>query len=330
MKLFEKTGKQNFKIKRIRNFYQLLLFCAFSLLSNQMKAQLTDGIVVYLKSAGDETMYLAPKNGGTANQTLIAVHPKSAANEKACQWRLEDAGARYFYLRNVKSNKMLDLKGGEGKLGTPLWLWTANRSDSQKFIFRQFRRDPSLNLLESKVGFHLRMDLQHSVPVSGSEAVMNILTETRRVQKWRIVPANVKQKYKVTFQSFKCIKLDDPGDEIELFGKIWARGFKDDRLLGGVNLIWERTSKQLIDLKKGQSFTVNASYTFEANNADMAAGKIAFDLVIDLYEHDSTSANELFSIGDNWMLSDGFGRSKTRQFEVEGTIIEIKWRVDVL
>ena len=109
------------------NSFKALIVLFFILLFGQpnlIKAQFSNGQIVFLKSATKATdLYLTSKNGATAQRTPVAVDTKRASNQEACKWKLEEAGEGWYYLRNVKSGLLLDVKGGVAKPGTAIWLW---------------------------------------------------------------------------------------------------------------------------------------------------------------------------------------------------------------
>lgn len=167
-----------------------LIIAALFLLPTRSQAQFREGQIVFLQSAANDQLYLAAENGNTARETHVAVHTKSSRNEAACKWKLESAGGDWFYLRNVKSGLMLDVKYGRTRPGTHIWLWPENEDNAQKFRFQSFSGDRSFHLLESKLGSDLRVDLNHTIPTSGIHAILNKLENGRRVQKWKVIPVS--------------------------------------------------------------------------------------------------------------------------------------------
>lgn len=168
-----------------------ILLLLFLFTSNPLHAQFSDGQIIYIQSAiNGKQLYLMPKNAATSQRTPIVVQTKNSSNESACKWKLESAGGGWFYLRNVKSNLLLDVKDGSTKIGTELWLWPKNRSNAQKFKLNTFSNDRSLHLIASKLGSQHTIDLKSSTPNTNTACIVGKLTNGRRVQKWRITPAS--------------------------------------------------------------------------------------------------------------------------------------------
>ena len=170
------------------NFFKALtiLFACLFMLHAHSQAQFRSGQTLFFQPASNQNLYLAGLNGGTSPQTKAAVMTKTRSNESSCKWKLEDAGGGWFFLRNVKSNLVLDVKLGRSRPGTIVWLYPLNRSDAQKFRFSPVPGEASRYFIMSKIGSGLRLDLSEKHPQSGVVVIVGSYESGRLLQKWKI------------------------------------------------------------------------------------------------------------------------------------------------
>ena len=137
-------------------------------------------------------------------------------------------------------------------------------------------------------------------------------------------------EYRVTVKKIRCLRVDDPGNEVEIFGNIQTRALSNNTPISDNIPLFSRSSNRLIDLHKRESFTVNGMHTFTIDKNLMDNGNIRFEIIINLYEHDFFSANEAFIFSDQWTLDDGFNKRKKVRHNTGGTILEVSWMVQKL
>ncbi|MCB0705911.1 MAG: RICIN domain-containing protein [Saprospiraceae bacterium] len=321
-------------------FISLLSFVFCLGFVSKSNAQIAHGQIVYLQSASNESVYLSPRNGAVNVGALVAVHELNASTKAACSWKLEKAGGDYFYLRNVKTGLYLDVQGGAAKSWSPMIQNGKSAKDSQKFQFVPSHRE-GLHYLHSKLGSGLCLDLKSTLPVSGTEAAIFIKGGGRGVQNWKVIPVNEDDpSYSIVLESIKCINVADPGNEIELFGTIRCRQINNGGIKGPEVTLFNLPKDKLVDMKKGDVLEINVSKKMpwsDLSVEDVLSRKVTFQLVNELYEHDSTSQNDKFDpLSFQWEGDDVFNKTKVSTLtEIEGndalgkTVLEIRWRVEV-
>lgn len=304
-----------------------LLVIGFSI---QLQAQFSHGEVITLRSALNNDRYVAPRNGSSSDGAYISIHSRSASNKQARQWQLEDAGGGYFYLKGL-SGKVMEVKNGSNNAKTSVWLKRKSNRDAQKFKFQAVSNSGDYGFyIIPKVNPNLVLDVKMGYTYEGA----GIWTHQRNrstAQKFYIRYAQ--KDYKIIVESITCIKEDDPGSEVELFGKIWTRLHRKGAGPFREDLVFNRSSSksQLIDLREGQSFNINGSNTYSLLPQLVENNTIVFEILVDIFEHDGSSANEKLFSGDNLPYSEGLGRSKTKRIKSmdddDDTELEIRWKV---
>lgn len=321
---------KNRKIMKSYSIKSVILAVFLIGMINPAEARFEDGQIINLRSALSTNRFVAPRNGSSSDGAYISIHSRSATSKQARQWQLEDAGGGYFYLKGL-SGKVMEIKNGSNNAKTSVWLKRKSNSDAQKFKFQAVsnRGDYGFYIIP-KINPNLVLDVKMGYTYEGA----GIWTHQRNrstAQKFYIRYAQ--KDYKIIVESISCIKEDDPGNEVELFGKIWTRLHRKGVGPFREDLVFNRSSSksQLIDLREGQSFTINGSNTYSLLPQLVENNTIVFEILVDIFEHDGSSANEKLFSGDNLPYSEGLGRSKTKRIKSmdddDDTELEIRWKV---
>ncbi len=94
-----------------------------------------------LENAGGGYFYIRFRSGKYvhvqhgSNQPRVLAHIWQGKNDNA-KWRFVPAPNGYFYIQSKKGT-YLDVKGGKSADGTPIWLYTLNRSNAQRWKLKK-------------------------------------------------------------------------------------------------------------------------------------------------------------------------------------------------
>lgn len=304
-------------------FFFLTLFC----LNFDMTAQPQASLYYSINSAQNPFMAI-----GTESRRIDYAVPATLNNflqeptHASFQWALEDAGDGWYFIKILDRDLYLNMKTFPTGVNFRAELQPFRNANS--FKFRIVSAGGKYSYIIPRINTRLRLGLQEDSTVEGTRITM-VRPSTSRSQKWQFIPISKPRKLTVVLESIGCAKVDDPGDEVEVFGKIRTYALRDRTTVETGTFLFNRPAKSRIDLRRGQIFPVGTSYNIELNNREIGRGKIYFDLVIDLFEHDGSSANEVFEFGDHWKISDGFNHRKTARMEVEGSILLVNWLVKI-
>ncbi len=142
-------------------------------------------------------------------------------------------------------------------------------------------------------------------------------------------------KYKVELYSMRCVEEDDPGGEIEIYGKIKAqldyRG-RDRRVSKTPKTVWYRSESNPFELDEGETY-YRKGYTI-ISIPQSEVRNVRINLSEQLTEDDGSSADDKFRIDTrrcssgyhSWAATDG-QRLKTIRFVEGDTKLDVRWRV---
>lgn len=86
-------------------------------------------------------------------------------NSESQKFRLQSAGAGYYYVLNIGSNLVLDVEGGNASPGTNVWQYAKNGSNAQKW--RLLDAGNGYYFIRSKLG-DLNLDVQGALKTNGA------------------------------------------------------------------------------------------------------------------------------------------------------------------
>ncbi len=86
-------------------------------------------------------------------------------NSESQKFRLQSAGAGYYYVLNIGSNMVLDVEGGSANPGANVWQYAKNGSDAQKW--RLLDAGNGYYFIRSKLG-DLNLDVQGGLKENGT------------------------------------------------------------------------------------------------------------------------------------------------------------------
>ena len=291
-------------------------------------AQFRSGQVIFINYSPSVTTndYIATEGYATTRGALLKVKNYKRflrRHVSSFKWKLESAGGGYFFLKQLSSNKVMDVKGGNSRAGTPVWIYPKNGTDAQKFKLTSVRNG----------NFVIIPKLNPSLRLTVENGAIKINTNRNRSnQRFKITTnLNTFSRYKIELISLKCVEEDDPGSEIEIYGKISAR-------INNVNtqLLWRREERNPFEMDEGELYNQrDKSTTFRAAQADIDAGKYTVKIIIDLWEDDGSSGDDKLRIDtrgssynhNHWSISDGLGTIKRIAFVEGDTVIEMQWKV---
>lgn len=142
-------------------------------------------------------------------------------------------------------------------------------------------------------------------------------------------------KYKVEIYSMRCVEEDDPGGEIEIYGKIQAqldyRG-RDRRVSKTPKTVWYRSESRPFELDEGETYYRKGYAIIQIPRNEVK--NVRINLSEQLAEDDGSSGDDKFRIDTrrcsrgyhSWAASDG-SRLKTIRFVEGDTKLDVKWRV---
>lgn len=312
----------------MKNLLLLLPFLLLAALPQHIAAANPKvGLYYSINSAKNPFMAVGTQGRRVASNTLASLNNFTREpTHTSFQWELRPAGDGWYYVKMVDQNLYLRLTYAGIGSGYRAQLYRFNNADTYKF--RIVNAGGKYSYIVPKIDQRKRLGLRDGGTLEGTEIVMQSPSSDRS-QKWQFVTANKPRTARVVLQSIKCLQVNDPGKEVEIFGTIYTKPIRDRSLIADGTYLFNRSAKACIDLRRNQEYPVGSFYTIDLDNKTLGGGNIYFDLVIDLFEHDGSSANEVFEFGDHWRLSDGFDQLKTVRMEVEGTILEVNWLVKI-
>ncbi|MCB0628509.1 MAG: hypothetical protein R2824_07435 [Saprospiraceae bacterium] len=312
----------------MKNLFFLLSLMLLAALPQQLSAANPQaGLYYSINSAKNPFMAM-----GTQGRTITGGILASLNNftreptHPSFQWELRSAGDGWYYLKMIDQNLYLRLVYAGVGLGYRAQLYRYSNTDAYKF--RIVNAGGKYSYIIPKIDSRKRLGLRDGGTLVGTEIVMQSPSSDRS-QQWQFIPVNKMRTARVVLQSIKCLQVNDPGKEVEIFGTIYTSPVHDRTAIAEGTHLFNRPAKACIDLRRDQEYPVGSSYTIDLDNKILGGGDIYFDLIIDLFEHDGSSGNEAFEFGDHWRLSDGFNQLKTVRMEVEGTILLVNWMVQV-
>lgn len=141
--------------------------------------------------------------------------------------------------------------------------------------------------------------------------------------------------YRVEIYSMTCLEEDDPGGEIEIYGRIQAqldyRG-RNRRVDTSRKTIWIRSESKPFEMDEGEVYYRKGSAIIKIPRNEIRTVRI--NLSEQLAEDDGSSGDDKFRINTkacssgyhSWSSSDG-RRMKTIMFVEGDTRLQVKWRV---
>ncbi len=150
----------------------------------------------------------------------------------------------------------------------------------------------------------------------------------------------VLKRYKIELYSMRCLEEDDPGGEIEIYGKIKALilySGSDPRISRRPQqkTIWYRSESRPFEMDEHETYYRKGYVVFYATDADIRNGKYRISLSPDLMEDDGSSRDDRFYVRSShncnqWDIHDGLNRQKTILFQEGDTRLQVKWLVKKL
>ncbi len=144
----------------------------------------------YITSAEEPIYTLDVKSGSTANNATVQLYKKNYTG--AQQWELEKSDEDgYYYFKNVKSGKYLEVEGDGGANGDDIQQHSKDGSDGQKW--KIIADSDGTVQFAPKVAPSKRIDIKSGVFVNGTNVQLYKANDSK-AQKFRCEPADVRVK----------------------------------------------------------------------------------------------------------------------------------------
>lgn len=144
----------------------------------------------YITSAEEPVYTLDVKSGSTANNATVQLYKKNYTG--AQQWELEKSDEDgYYYFKNVKSGKYLEVEGDGGANGDDIQQHSKDGSDGQKW--KIIADSDGTVQFAPKVAPSKRIDIKSGVFVNGTNVQLYKANDSK-AQKFRCEPADVRVK----------------------------------------------------------------------------------------------------------------------------------------
>lgn len=314
----------------MKNTFIIFLFLSvafFGALPYVQAQQAAPWVTYHIKSLTEADGFYISTINNTGNRRAEACVNNAflAPLSTAFQWAFEPVEEEEGWFRLVQkpSNLALDVQRGNPNPGTRLWLFRKNESDAQKF---RIERIGEAFYIIPKINERLRLAIQGNTR-QGARLIIASPSDDDS-QKWTFEASGVERKYALILESIQCIRESDPGKGVEVFGKI--EGTLKTRRSGSEvwkDLMYDVPSSRRVSIREGNHHQLQLVQYFEAYNSRLAQGQLYIQLNIRLKEHDNLTRNDSFNFQDTWDLSKGLGPLVTRRMVVDGTILELNWRL---
>lgn len=298
---------------------------------NPAEARFEDGQIINLRSALSTNRFVAPRDGSSADRAYISIHSERGAKKDPINWTLDIAGGGYFYLKGA-SGKVMEVKNGSSNARTSVWLKRKTGSDAQKFKFRSAGN--GYYYIVPKINPNLVLDVKGGYTYEGAGIWTHPHNGTK-AQKFRVIEA-LKQ-YQLAVTLLRCTREDDPGNGIEVYGKITAkieyRG-EDNRVERFEYLtLWSVGESKPLDMQVQREYiNTRSPHSFYVTESDFNTEKIFISLFVDMWEHDGSSANDRFEcqyrsgLGTEFLSGSSLNSTMTNIIE-GGTVVNVHWSV---
>lgn len=138
-----------------------------------------------IQSALNNNLVLTPGNNSNSIRQEIKIK-NYRRGRRTQHWVVQYSGdGDYFYLKSEASNFVLDVKNGSRDIRTPVWTYSLNRGNAQKW--KKVNAGGGYFFLQSKLGHYL--DVKGAQNRDGTPVWTYTLNRSN-AQKWKFVPTD--------------------------------------------------------------------------------------------------------------------------------------------